>query len=271
MNKELQNLLIEGAEAFSESIDEEQIEKFIVYMDLLKEWNGRFNLTAIEEDREVIIKHFIDSFSILPYIKKAEKEYNSSDGKRDNNSRSDNKGNDLDGNSYVDGKLSLIDIGSGAGFPGIPVKILRDDISVTLVDSLEKRVKFLREVTERLDLKDMTSLHGRAEDFGMNPEYRERLDICTARAVANLPVLLEYCLPFVKIGGIFIAMKTSNEEEMENSKKALEILGGEIEKINDITLPASSIKRSIIVVGKKRATPAQYPRKAGKASKEPII
>ncbi|MFA6308491.1 MAG: 16S rRNA (guanine(527)-N(7))-methyltransferase RsmG [Clostridia bacterium] len=271
MNKELQNLLIEGAEAFSESINEEQIEKFVLYMDLLKEWNGRFNLTAIEDDRDVIVKHFIDSLSILPYIKKGKKENNSNDCKRDSNSRFDDKGNDLDDNLYVGSKLSLIDIGSGAGFPGIPVKILRDDISVTLVDSLEKRVKFLKEVTARLDLKGMSSLHGRAEDFGMNPKYRERFDICTARAVANLPVLLEYCLPFVKIGGIFIAMKTSNNEEMENSKKALEILGGEIEKINDITLPSSSIKRSIIVVGKKRATPAQYPRKAGKASKGPII
>ncbi len=238
MNKELQDLLKSGAESFSAKLNPNQVEKFNLYMELLKEWNAKFNLTAIEDDRDVVIKHFIDSLSILPYI----------------------------GNG-----IRLIDVGTGAGFPGIPLKIIKENIKLTLLDSLGKRVKFLEEAAKQLELSQVYAIHGRAEDFGADTGYREQFDICTARAVANLPVLLEYCLPFVKENGIFIAMKTSNPEEVESSKKALEILGGKIEEIYEITLPQSTIKRSIIVVRKYHKTPVNYPRKAGKASKEPII
>lgn len=235
----LANLLKEGVKEYGVSLDDHQIGQFLKYMEMLKDWNTRINLTAIEDDRDIIIKHYTDSLSILPYI--------------------ENKA------------VKLIDVGTGAGFPGIPVNIARQDIDVTLLDSLDKRVKFLSEVIGALELKNIRAIHGRAEDYGANKEYRESFDISVARAVANLPVLLEYCLPFVKPEGIFIAMKGSNIEEVEASKKALEILGGTIEEVCEITLPNSDMKRNIIIVRKLRHTPTKYPRKAGKPAKEPLV
>lgn len=239
MDSELKKLLIDGANEFNIHLKEEQIDKFFRYKNILKEWNEKINLTAIEEDREVIIKHFIDSLSILPLIK--------------------------------DEKVNLIDVGTGAGFPGIPVKIARESIEVTLLDSLDKRVKFLNEVIKENSLKGIKALHGRAEEKGVLPEFREKFDICTARAVANLPVLIEYCLPFVKVGGCFIAMKGSSTDEIDNSKKALDIIGGKLEEVKDFNLPFSDSKRNIIIIRKFRQTPTKYPRKAGKPSKEPLI
>jgi 16S rRNA (guanine527-N7)-methyltransferase len=235
----LEQLLIDGAKGFSALLDEKQVEKLLLYKEILKEWNEKINLTAIEEDREVVIKHFIDSLSILPYIKNE--------------------------------KLNMIDIGTGAGFPGIPAKVVFNNLKVTLLDSLDNRVKFLNEVIGQLKIEDIQAVHGRAEDFGVNPKYREKFDIAVARAVASLPVLLEYCLPFVKERGVFIAMKGSNTEEINSSKKALGVLGGKIEEVIDITLPFSDMKRNIIIVRKFRQTPTNYPRKAGKPSKEPLI
>lgn len=235
----LQSLLVEGVEKFSEAVDLNRVDKFFGYKDLLKEWNEKINLTAIEDDRDIIIKHFIDSASILPFI--------------------DNKSS------------KVIDVGTGAGFPGIPLKIMLDDLKVTLLDSLDKRVKFLNEVIKDLKLGEITALHGRAEDFGVKEGHRENYDIVVARAVAALPVLLEYCLPFVKAGGKFIAMKGSNIEELDNSKKALDILGGKLEDVKEFDLPFSDMKRNIIIVRKFRQTPAKYPRKAGKPTKEPLI
>lgn len=236
---DLRKLLVDGANEFNISLNEEQIDKFFKYKNILKEWNEKINLTAIEEDRDIIIKHFVDSLSIVPLMK--------GDG------------------------IKLIDVGTGAGFPGIPVKIARESIEVTLLDSLDKRVKFLNEVIKENSLKDIKALHGRAEEKGVLPEFREKYDICTARAVASLPVLIEYCLPFVKIGGCFIAMKGSSTEEIDNSKKALDIIGGKIEEVKEFTLPFSDIKRNVIVIRKFRQTPTKYPRKAGKPSKEPLI
>ncbi|NTV89531.1 MAG: 16S rRNA (guanine(527)-N(7))-methyltransferase RsmG [Clostridiales bacterium] len=220
-------------------LDTKQIEILMKYKEQLLDWNQRLNLTAIEDEREVIVKHFLDSLSILPMIP--------------------NKGE------------SLIDIGTGAGFPGIPVKIACEKTQVTLLDSLDKRVKFLNAVIEENHLKGIKAVHGRAEDFGVNPSYREKFDIAVARAVANLPVLLEYCLPFVKTGGIFIAMKGSNSEEVEAARKALDILGGKVEEVRKITLPFSDFSRNIIIVRKIRQTPQRYPRKSGKPSKEPLL
>lgn len=236
---ELRDLLKKGAKHYGIDISISQIEQFTLYMELLKEWNKKINLTAIEDDREIIIKHFIDSLSIFPYIKSV--------GKK------------------------MIDVGTGAGFPGIPLKIVNSEIDVTLLDSLEKRVKFLNEVIEKTDISNINTVHGRAEDFGVNPKHREKYDIAVARAVANLPVLIEYCLPFVKINGIFIAMKGSNTEEFSNCSKALDLLGGKIEKIEKMELPFTNIERNVVVIRKFRQSPTKYPRKAGKPVKEPLI
>lgn len=240
-NNDLSKLLADGAGEYGISLASHQVNAFGKYSALIKEWNEKINLTAIEDDREIVIKHHIDSMSIIPYIK--------------------NKGKGL----------SLIDIGSGAGFPGIPLRIAFEGLTVTLLDSLEKRVKFLNEVLKELGMDNIAAVHGRAEDYGIKENYRESFDIATARAVASLPVLSEYCLPFVKTGGVFIAMKGSSTEEVNASSKALQILGGEIEAVEEFTLPFSDIKRNIIIVKKIRQTPTKYPRKAGKPSKEPLV
>ena len=164
----------------------------------------------------------------------------------------------------------MIDVGTGAGFPGIPLSIVKENIDIVLLDSLNKRINFLEEVKENLKLENITTIHGRAEEFGKNKNEREKYDIATSRAVAPLNILLEYLLPLVKVGGKAICMKGSNIEEIENAKNALEILGGKIEKTEEITLPNSDIKRNIIIVKKVKNTPSKYPRKPGTPSKEPI-
>ena len=215
----------------------EQIEKYYNYMNLLLEWNEKINLTAIIDPKEIILKHFVDSLTIAKYIKDDEK---------------------------------LIDVGTGAGFPGIPLSIVKENTEIVLLDSLNKRINFLEEVKENLKLENITTIHGRAEEFGKNKKEREKYDIATSRAVAPLNILLEYLLPLVKVGGKAICMKGSNIEEIENARNALEILGGQIEKIEEITLPNSDIKRNIIIVKKVKNTPLKYPRKPGTPSKEPI-
>ena len=218
-------------------LTKEQIEKYYNYMNLLLEWNEKINLTAIIEPREIILKHFVDSLTIAKYIKDDEK---------------------------------LIDVGTGAGFPGIPLSIVKENTDIVLLDSLNKRINFLEEVKENLKLENITTIHGRAEEFGKNKNEREKYDIATSRAVASLNILLEYLLPLVNVGGRAICMKGFNIEEIENAKNALEILGGKIEKIEEITLPNSDIKRNIIIVKKVKNTPSKYPRKPGTPSKEPI-
>ncbi len=232
-------LLIEGAKEYSISLSEEQANKFSQYASLLIEWNEKINLTAITDQEGIVTKHFLDSLSIMPFISQ-------------------------------DVKL-LIDVGTGAGFPGIPVNIVKEEIKITLLDSLEKRLKFLQEVSNVLQLNGVSMIHGRAEDFGVNKNYREKYDVATARAVANLPVLLEYCLPFVKVGGIFIAMKGSDvKEEVNNSKKALDILGGQVEQVKQFILPNSDNERNMVIIRKYRQTPTNYPRKSGKPTRDPI-
>jgi len=239
-------LLLKGAGKFGISLTQNQEGKFFKYMELLKEWNSKVNLTSIEEDNDIILKHFIDSLSIMPCIK-----------------------------TYIDSiknkNISLIDVGTGAGFPGIPVKIAYNEINMVLLDSLSKRIKFLNEVISQLGLEGIKSVHSRAEDSGMNVEYREKFDISVARAVSSLPVLLEYCLPFVKVEGLFIAMKGSDATEIDTCKNALDILGGKIEEVINFQLPFSDIKRNIIIIKKFRHTSSKYPRKAGKPSKEPLL
>lgn len=216
----------------------EQLEKFYSYMSLLLEWNEKMNLTAITEPNEIILKHFVDSLTIL---------------------------NEINNNSKV------VDVGTGAGFPGIPLSIANESLKITLVDSLNKRLIFLQEVIDKLELKNIEIVHSRAEDFGQNKKYRESFDIATSRAVANLSTLSEYLIPLVKISGKCICMKASDvEEEINQAKNAINVLGGTIEKIEEFKLPESDIGRTIIIINKQKQTPNKYPRKAGTPSKEPI-
>lgn len=220
-------------------LDDKQIKDFYCYMNELIEWNKNINLTAITEEKEIIQKHFIDSLTIFKYL-------NSND--------------------------KIIDVGTGAGFPGIPLKIADETFDITLLDSLNKRILFLDNVIEKLKLNNIKTIHSRVEDAAINPQYREKYDIATSRAVAQLNVLLEYLLPLVKVGGKCICMKGGNvEEELDNSKKALEILGGKVEKIESFELPNSDIKRNIIIIKKVSPTPKAYPRKAGTPSKKPLV
>ncbi len=229
--------LKEKAKQIDIIIEEKQIEQFYEYMNLLLEWNEKINLTAITEPKEIILKHFIDSLTIQKYIQEGQK---------------------------------VIDVGTGAGFPGIPLSILKQQTEITLLDSLNKRINFLNEIVSSLQIKNIRTVHARVEEFANNKKERESYDIATSRAVAPLSVLLEYLLPLVKVGGFCICMKGSNIEEIKEAEKALEILGGEIEKIENINLPDSDIQRNIIIVKKSKQTPSKYPRKPGTPSKEPI-
>ena len=220
------------------TLTEEQIEKFYNYMNLLIEWNKKINLTAIVEPKDIILKHFIDSLTIEKYIKKGE---------------------------------NIIDVGTGAGFPGIPLKIAREDLKITLADSLNKRINFLNEVINKLDLKNIETIHIRAEELGKNKKYREKFDIATSRAVANMSTLSEYLIPFIKVKGRCICMKSSDiDTELENAKKAINILGCEIESKDKFNLPNSDLGRSVIILRKVKNTPSKFPRKAGTPAKEPI-
>jgi 16S rRNA (guanine527-N7)-methyltransferase len=221
---------------YSEEIEE----KFIVYRDLLKEWNKKINITSIEEDEDIYVKHFIDSLLIL-------NEDNAAENK------------------------TIIDVGTGGGFPGLPLKIVNDNYRITLLDSLRKRIDFLDEVVKALNLKNVELIHGRAEDYGQNKKYRESYDICVSRAVAPLNVLSEYCIPFVKVGGYFAAYKSDNiSQEISNSDNAIKKLGGKIKEIKEISIPGTDINRKIVIIEKIEKTNIRYPRKAGKPGKDPI-
>ena len=236
--KEFYEDFLEKSNKINQEINEEQAKKLYEYMRLIIEWNKKVNLTAITEEKEIILKHFIDSIVISKYINE---------------------------------NSNIVDIGTGAGFPGIPLNIVNNKANYVLLDSLNKRINFLNEVIEKEDLKNIIAIHDRVEEFGRNKKYREKFDIATSRAVAQLNVLLEYMLPLLKVGGICICMKGPNiEEELENAKNALKILGGKIETVEKINLPQSDIVRNIIIIKKEKNTPGKYPRKAGTPSKEPI-
>ena len=236
--------LINNCKKWNIVLTEKQIKQFDQYYDLLVEWNSFMNLTAITEYNEVILKHFLDSLSIV-------------------------KVSDFDQNKLA-GK-SAIDIGTGAGFPSIPIKIVFPNLKFTLVDSLNKRIKFLNEVIDQLQLSDCTAVHGRAEDLAKNSSYREQYDFCVSRAVANLSTLCEYCMPYVKVGGRFVSYKSEKiTEEALNAKHAISVLGGKFERQVEFTLPDSDIYRNIYIIQKEKITPKKYPRKAGLPSKEPL-
>lgn len=229
-----------AAEQYGIKLSNMQLAQFDKYFQMLIEWNEKINLTAITDPQEVAVKHMIDSLSAW---------------------RAD---------IFKPGAF-VIDVGTGAGFPGIPLKIFQPDIKLTLLDSLNKRIKFLQEVSEALGFDDVTCIHARAEEAAMNTDFRERYDVAVSRAVARLQVLSEYCLPFVKQGGCFVALKGMKyAEEAADSVKALKILGGDKPDIAEVKLPGLEDKRAVLYIRKIKATPKKYPRKAGTPDKSPL-
>ncbi len=243
------------AKSYNIELSDKQLDMFKKYYEMLIETNKVMNLTAITETDEVINKHFIDSLSIAGVY--SEILQYSDDNNDDNN---------------VDNSIfKLIDIGTGAGFPGIPLKIAFPKIDVVLMDSLNKRVKFLENVINELELSNIIAVHGRAEEMARNKEYRESFDLCVSRAVANLSTLSEYCLPFVNVNGKFISYKASDiEEEVNNADKAITTLGGKLTEVKKLILPETDIERAFVIIDKVKKTPKVYPRKAGTASKNPL-
>jgi len=220
-------------------IDASVADSFYRYFELLCEWNEKINLTAITEEDEVAVKHFLDSLNAA--------------------------------NGIVSGNMRVIDVGTGAGFPGLPVKIANPDIELTLVDSLQKRINFLDEVVSSLSLDNVETVHSRAEELGVNPDYREKYDICVSRAVANLTTLTELCLPFVKVGGLFVSLKGPKApEEAQEAQNAIKILGGSLVEIKSYDLSDTDLNHNIVIIKKISHTPTKYPRKAPKPAKEPL-
>lgn len=233
-------ILEKGCEELGITLNDTQKNQFIQFYEYLVEKNKVMNLTGITEFQEVLVKHFLDSLACVKAV-------DMSRIKR------------------------IMDIGTGAGFPGVPLKIAFPHLEACLLDSLKKRVNFLEETFQMLKLENITAIHGRAEEYAKNKQYRETYDLCVSRAVSNLATLSEYCLPYVKTGGYFISYKSGTvQEEVEQAQKAVKILGGKIQDVVYFQLPDSEIQRSLVVIEKIKATPGRYPRKAGTPLKEPL-
>lgn len=234
------DILVQAAKEYNLELTEGQVSDFTNYFEMLVEWNEKINLTALTEPGDVAVKHMIDSLSCY------------------------------DAGVFKHG-ASVIDVGTGAGFPGLPLKIFRPDLKLTLFDSLNKRILFLQAVAEKLGIHDISFIHSRAEDGGKNKQFREQYDIAVSRAVAKLNVLCEWCLPFVAVGGFFVALKGSRyNQELEEATGALQRLGGEITKIEKVKLPGLDDVRAIIYIKKIKKTPPAYPRRPGTAEKNPL-
>ena len=231
-----------GLEELNITLTDEQIEQFLQYYEMLVEKNKVMNLTGITEYEEVIQKHFLDSLSLIRVIP-----------------------------DIASQKLTVIDLGTGAGFPGIPLKIAFPELEITLMDSLNKRILFLQEVIDALGLKKVSAVHGRAEEMASNATHRQQYDLCVSRAVSNLSVLTEYCLPFVKKGGLFVSYKSADSDaEIQEGKKAISILGGKLTSVDKFQLPDSDLRRALVCIKKVKDTPKKYPRKAGTPAKLPL-
>jgi 16S rRNA (guanine527-N7)-methyltransferase len=232
--------LAHGARELGVELDARAVAAFETYLEELTLWNQRFNLTAIEDPDEIVVKHFLDSLSCATVVD-------------------------------LRAARSLIDVGTGAGFPGLALKIVFPHLRLVLLDSLEKRLRFLDRLAARLGLQDVTTLHARAEEAGRAPEWREGFDVVTARAVARLDALCEYCLPFAAVGGTFVAQKGPQvKDELAQAARALRILGGGTPAVHPLTLPGSDVRRSLIAIPKVAATPSAYPRRPGSARKHPL-
>lgn len=235
--KEFKKIYVEEIKKYKIDLTDKQIKNFFNYMIGIIDWNTKINLTAITDEKMFITKHFIDSLTI---------------------------------NRYIIGKKSLIDIGTGAGFPGIPLKIVNENMKVTLIDSVNKKLNVIRDISSKMTLQNLEIIHTRAEDLAHNREYRETYDIATTRAVSNLSTIVEYMLPFVKLNGLAICMKGPNfKDELENAKKAIEVLGGKLEYIDSFNV-GDELERNIIIIKKIKDTPLKYPRGQSKPLKEPI-
>ena len=242
MTEMFEKLMNEGLEGLSLTLSEKKKEQFYQYYEMLIEWNKVMNLTAITELDEVVTKHFVDSLLLIKVIPNLETE-----------------------------TYTCIDVGTGAGFPGIPLKIAFPNLKITLLDSLNKRVGFLNEVIKTLGLENIQAVHGRAEDYGRDAKYREQFDLCVSRAVANMSTLSEYCIPFVKTGGFFVPYKSGKvEEELKQATSAVKKLGGEMGEVITHILPGTDVERTFIPVKKIAVTAKKFPRKAGLPSKEPL-
>lgn len=234
--EEFKNIIIEEGKVYNLEFNDKQIDNLYNYMIGIIDWNDKVNVTAIVDEKMFIVKHFIDSLTI---------------------------------NGYIKGKERIIDIGTGGGFPGIPLKILNENSKFTLIDSVNKKLNVIRDITSRMEIKNLEVIHARAEDLANKDEYREKYDVATTRAVSNLSTILEYMLPFVKVGGMAVCMKGPNYiNELNEAKKAIEILGGKFEKIETFNIDDS--ERNIIIIKKVKKTPENFPRGQGKPLKEPI-
>lgn len=235
-----ENRLREGARELGVEVDDEQVRKFAEYSELLLEWNDKFNLTSILDPDEMVAKHYLDSLTCLKAVKFR---------------RGD----------------TVADVGTGAGFPGVPIAIVRPDLKITLIDATNKKLIFLDEIRRRLELPHIELVHSRAEDAGRLPEHRERYDIVVARAVSDMRMLVEYCLPLVKVGGVFIALKGPDvEAELAGARPGIGTLGGAKPEITELTLPNTDIRRSIVTISKAKPTPEEFPRHGSKIAKKPL-
>ena len=243
MLKDDENILIDGCQKMGININNEQIRKFSRYLELLVQWNQKINLTSLKTPQEIIIKHFLDSISCVKVINK----YINTEG------------------------ISVIDVGTGAGFPGIPIKIICPSIRLSLLEARKKKTRFLEKVTEEMNFQQVEILNGRAETFGKCPDYREKYDITISRAVAPLNILSEYCLPLVRVGGLFVAQKgRSYKKETEKSFKTIQVLGGELIGVENVRIPFIDQERHLLLIKKIKGTPSKYPRKEGFPQKRPL-